>query len=284
MKRDTLFYRLFSQAPNLLSELVSNPPDNAQNYRFDSVSVKESKFEIDGVFLPPTGSIGPVYFCEFQMQIDETLYERGFAESSAYFYRNRSKFSDWQMIFIYPSRKTEQKERYPHRSLLNSEQVHRIYLDELGDVQYLPLWVGLLVLTSRSKQQEAMEEAGSLLVKAQQETISEAEKRVIIDMVTTIIWYRFETLDRKDVEAMLNIKTKETRLYREGQMDGRQEGRQEGQAELITRLLVKRFGSLTEGMQGKIQTLSSSLLAELGEAILDFSTVEAVESWLNDRT
>ncbi|MGB3206751.1 MAG: DUF2887 domain-containing protein [Crinalium sp.] len=38
---------------------------NAQSYRFDSVAVKEPKFEIDGVFLPPASETpGVVYFCE----------------------------------------------------------------------------------------------------------------------------------------------------------------------------------------------------------------------------
>jgi predicted transposase/invertase (TIGR01784 family) len=104
MSRDLIFYKLFQQYPALLFELLSNPPENAKDYRFDSVAVKEPKFEIDGVFLPPEGkNPGVVYFCEVQFQKDEQLYERVFAESSLYFYRNRSRFSDWQTVIIYPS-------------------------------------------------------------------------------------------------------------------------------------------------------------------------------------
>jgi predicted transposase/invertase (TIGR01784 family) len=145
MKRDSIFYKLFQQVPMLLFELVPNPPDNAAAYRFDSVAVKEPKFEIDGVFLPPEGTKGIVYFCELQMQKDKQLYERIFAESSLYFYRNRPKFSDWQVVVIYLSRSTEQSDLYPHRVALAGEQVHRIYLNELGDIGQLPLWVRLLV-------------------------------------------------------------------------------------------------------------------------------------------
>ena len=47
MRRDTIFYKLFQQYPSLLFELLTNPPDNASEYRFDSVAVKEPKFEID---------------------------------------------------------------------------------------------------------------------------------------------------------------------------------------------------------------------------------------------
>jgi predicted transposase/invertase (TIGR01784 family) len=82
MRRDSIFYKLFQQSPNLLFELLINPPVNADEYRFDSVAVKEPKFEIDGVFLPPESqNPGVVYFCEVQFQKDERLYERVFAES-----------------------------------------------------------------------------------------------------------------------------------------------------------------------------------------------------------
>ena len=282
MKRDSIFYRLFAQSPIILFELVPNPPDNADAYRFDSVAVKEPKFEIDGVFLPPEGSVGTVYFCEFQMQPDQTLYERGFAESSLYFYRNRHQFSDWQMVFIYPSRKIEQKDLHPHRSLLSGEQVHRIYLDELGDISQLPLWVGLLVLTS-VKKKKAIAEAQGLIDRAHQETSSD-ESRVIIDMVATIMWHRFEKLTRKEIEAMLDITTKETRLYREGLQDGRQEGRQEGQTMLVIRLLTKRFGTPSENTSDAIAQLPSPLVEELGESILDFSSAADLENWLTNKS
>jgi predicted transposase YdaD len=89
-------------------------------YRFDSVAVKEPKFEIDGVFLPPeTEGKGIVYFCEVQFQkaesavlgspqveqlskTDELLYERLFGESLLYFYRNRVRFSETARSWGFP--------------------------------------------------------------------------------------------------------------------------------------------------------------------------------------
>lgn len=59
------------------------------------MAVKKPKFEIDGVFLPPISEkTGIVYFCEVQFQQDAQLYERLFAESLLYFYRNRDRFTD----------------------------------------------------------------------------------------------------------------------------------------------------------------------------------------------
>jgi predicted transposase YdaD len=166
MRRDSIFYKLFQQSPSLLFELLTNTPTNAQAYRFDSVAIKEPKFEIDGVFLPPENEgVGVVYFCEVQFQraesavlgspqveqlskTDQLLYERVFAESSLYFYRHRARFNDWQAVIIYPSRSIEQNDIHPHRTLLNGNQVHRVYLDELGDIRQLPLWVAMMVLTT----------------------------------------------------------------------------------------------------------------------------------------
>ena len=69
MRRDSIFYKLFQQYPSLLFQVLTNPPENANAYRFGSVAVKEPKFEIDGVFLPPENDApGVVYFCEVQFQ------------------------------------------------------------------------------------------------------------------------------------------------------------------------------------------------------------------------
>ncbi len=112
MRRDPIFYQLFQRFPGLLFDLIGDWPGNASAYRFDSVAVKEPKFEIDGVFLPPESEPGVVYFCEVQFQKDEKLYERVFGESLLYFYRNTEKFSDWQAVILYPSRSTEQSKVY----------------------------------------------------------------------------------------------------------------------------------------------------------------------------
>ncbi|NMG17957.1 Rpn family recombination-promoting nuclease/putative transposase [Brasilonema bromeliae] len=285
MRRDSIFYKLFQQSPSLLFELLANPPANADNYRFDSVAVKEPKFEIDGVFLPPdTTDAGIVYFSEVQFQKDERLYERLFAESLLYFYRNRVRYSDWQAVVIYPSRSTEQSDTHPYRALLNSEQVHRVYLDELGDIRQLPLLLALMVLTTVAEDQ-APEQARYLLTRTRQEQ-SQASSRAIIEMITTIMVYKFEQLSRAEVEVMLGITLEQTRVYQEIKEEGRQEGRQEGQQEatvkLIVRLLTKRLGQeLSEEMQATISHLPLGVLENLSVALLDFTNLADLQAWLD---
>ncbi|MBE9167050.1 Rpn family recombination-promoting nuclease/putative transposase [Pleurocapsales cyanobacterium LEGE 06147] len=271
MRRDSIFYKLFQQSPTLLFELLTNPPANASEYKFDSVAVKEPKFEIDGVFLPPENAdAGVVYFCEVQFQKDEKLYERVFAESSLYFYRNRDRFSDWQAVIIYPSRSVEQSNIYPHRGLLNSNQVHRVYLDELGDIRSLPLWVAVMVLTTVEESQ-APQEARYLLERSAVEQ-PETTSRAIIELVITIMVYKFEQLSRTEVEKMLGITLQETRVYREI--------KQEEALTLILRQLTRRVGELPQQVREQIETLSLEQLEELGEALLDFTSVADLHSWL----
>lgn len=293
MRRDSIFYQLFRQSPTLLFDLLESPPANAQNYRFDSVAVKEPKFEIDGVFLPPETEVpGVVYFCEVQFQKDEQLYERLFGESFLYFYRNRDRFRDWQAVVIYPSRDLEQGDSYAYRALLGSDQVHRVYLDELGEIDQLPLGVALMVLTT-IQENEAPAAARSLLARSSQELQPETS-RAIMEIITTIMVYKFTNLSRREIEAMLGLKLQETRVYQEakaegeqigeerGRQEGRKEGRQEGERSLIFRLLNHQVGILPDLVRMQINELSIAQLETLGEALLDFAMLADLEAWLEN--
>ncbi len=276
MKRDSIFYRLFQQSPSLLFDLLENPPDNATEYRFDSVAVKEPKFEIDGVFLPPdTDRNGVIYFCEVQFQKDERLYERVFGESFLYFYRQRERFTDWQIVVIYPTRSLEQSNTHPYRALLNCPQVHRIYLNELGEIQQLPLGVALMVLTTVEETQ-APEKARYLLARTQEQIVDTEASRAIIEMIATIMVYKFTNLSRQEVDTMLGLQLADTRVYREA----KEEGRQEGESALILRLLSRRIGEVTPEQRSQIQALSINQLEALGEALLDFTKPGDLEEWL----
>jgi predicted transposase/invertase (TIGR01784 family) len=219
MRRDSIFYSLFNGSPSLLFDLLAEVPDSADRYRFESVAVKEPTFIIDGVFLPPEGDPpGVVFYAEVQMQKDERLYERMFGESMAHFYRNRDYYSDWQAVVIYGSRSMEQTDTHPYRALLNSDQVHRIYLKELGPIETLPLGVAAMVLTI-VKESEAPEKARMLLRRASQEVSSLPVRQGIIEVINTIISYKFTDLSRKEIDAMLGTKFEETRVFQEAQED-----------------------------------------------------------------
>jgi predicted transposase/invertase (TIGR01784 family) len=279
MRRDHLFYKFFQQSPNLLFDLINQPPENAAAYRFESVAIKEPKFEIDGVFLPlETAEPGTVYFCEVQFQKDEALYERLISESAFYFYRNRSRFCDWHAVIIYPSRSAEQSDKHPFRAILHCEQVHRIFLDELGDPRSLPLPIAAVVLTIVDPQ-VAPETARSLLSRVEQEPFTPAARTDIIDLVTSIMMYKFATLSRMEIRTMLGLNlSEEPRAIREAKA----EGREEQTIALIARQLSRRFQQelSEEGLRSRLGALSLPVLEDLSEALLEFQSVKDLEHWL----
>jgi predicted transposase/invertase (TIGR01784 family) len=269
MRRDSIFYALFQQSPGLLFELLEEKLPNAEAYRFDSVAVKEPKFEIDGVFLPPKEP-GVVYFCEVQFQKDEQLYERIFAESALYFYRNRERFTDWQAVVIYPTRSMEQTNTHPYRAGLSSEQFHRVYLDELGEIETLPLGLALMALTTVDER-DTPGVARSLLGRAQQEL--PGASRGIIEMITTIMVYKFTDLTRREAEAMLGINLQETRFY--------QEAREDEARSMVLYQLGRKYGELSLERIDQVSRLSLVQLRELGAALLDFQSIDDLDTWFS---
>lgn len=274
MRRDSIFYQLFRQYPALLFELLSQPPDRASEYIFDAVEVKETAFRMDGVFIPPDPS-GLIYFCEVQFQPDEVLYERIDSEIGIYVYRNRERFFDWRAIVIYPTRSVEQSRLETVREILESGRIQRVYLDELGEIPELPIGLGLMVLTTL-EDNKAAQSARDLIDRAQ-------GSRAIINLISTIIVYKFGNLSRDEVDAMLGIELEQTRVYREAKAEGELIGEARGEAKaraLILRQLNRQVGNISNQLQERIASLPLDRLEELGEALLDFTSTADLEAWL----
>ncbi|MBP0008744.1 MULTISPECIES: DUF4351 domain-containing protein [unclassified Roseofilum] len=70
-------------------------------------------------------------------------------------------------------------------------------------------------------------------------------------------------------------------IHEEGLLEGIQRGLQR-EISLVTRLLTRRVGELSPELEAQIQSLSVETLEDLGEALLDFTGVEDLVSWLGD--
>jgi len=233
VRRDAIFYTLFKRSPNLLFELVNNPPANAQNYRFESVEIKEPNFRIDGVFLPPENDGNrTVFFAEVQFQKDESLYHRFFSEVFLYLYRNQTLHNDWYGVLIFHSRSLEPDTPHIHRALLESTQVQRIYLDELGNPEDQTIGIRLIQLTIAPDAQ-MLERGRQLIAQANRGQTENLSPQDIIEVVTAIAIYKLTTIDRTEVEAMLGINLEESRIYQEI----RAEGELKGKLQLVPLLL-----------------------------------------------
>lgn len=141
--------------------------------------------------------------------------------------------NDWYAVVIYPKRSTEPDETWLYRSLLASSQVQRVYLDELeptGDDTSIGLGIVQLIVekpaSSADKARELIRQAG------RSPATSDISTQEIIELIETIIVYKFPQLSRQEVEEMLGLsELKQTRVYQEALEEGRQEGRQEGRHE-----------------------------------------------------
>jgi predicted transposase YdaD len=100
-------------------------------------------------------------------------------------------------------------------------------LDELGEIEQLPLDVSLLVLTTLT-QDKAPAAARYLVNRCQQELQAPADSRAIMEIITTIMSYRFTRLSRVEIEAMLGITFEQTRLYQELKEEATEIGIQQG--------------------------------------------------------
>jgi predicted transposase/invertase (TIGR01784 family) len=271
LRRDTLYYLIFKEFPELLFQLIGNPPQNAAEYRFNSVAVKEPTFTIDGVFEPPVlNGTGTMYLAEVQMQLDQGLYERTFAELFALFYRSRELYNDWRCVMIYLSRSTEQKVTHPYRALLESEQVQIIYLDELGNIRDLPLITSLAVLPTVPPK-KAPAEARDILARAKEQP---QQYEVIVDLVTRVMSYMFLDQSPQEIDQMLDIQFEETRVYKDTFA--------KGELSIILRQLERRCGQLKVELVREVTALPVDQLGKLADDLLDFKKVKDLEKWLRE--
>ena len=130
MKTDSLFYKLFQQAPQLVLELAGMEQAGAENYQFRSEEIKQTAFRLDGVLTPPSEKPNlPLVFVEVQFQVDHGFYSRFFCEIFFYLRQNQPAHP-WHAVVIYPSRNIEVSGERHYSALLESRQVQQLYLDD----------------------------------------------------------------------------------------------------------------------------------------------------------
>jgi len=89
---------------------------------------------------------------------------------------------------------------------------------------------------------------------------------------------------KKDIIQRLLRKDimKESVIYQEIWSEGLQEGRQKGEANLVLRQLNRRLGDISPELLPNIRSLDLEQLENLGEALLDFQSLQDLEQWLEN--
>ncbi len=108
----------------------------------------------------------------------------------------------------------------------------------------------------------------------------------LIDWVMTMpedmdLAFERKIVDYEKENSMPFITSIERIGIKKGMERGMEKGRQ-GQASLIVRMLKRRLGTLDPELEMRLLKLSLSQLESLGERVLDFRDVFALQRWLND--
>lgn len=280
------------------------------------MELKQTAFRIDGVFLPvPNLREHPIYFLEVQFQKDPEFYARFFCEIFLYL-RLYAPTKAWRAVVLFPRRSLEPTEVEAYRVLLESSQVTRLYLNELGDAAEQSLGVGIIKLVVETKKRTPVR-VRQLVDKARSELTDEAQQRAVLDLIETIVLYKLPLISRQELARMFSLSDlKRTRYYQEVrqevreelqqevreelQQEVRQEVREELQQEvreelqeevrqqealeLIRRLLLRRIGAVNPQLQERIEQLSVNQLEDLAEALLEFSNEANLAAWLHENS
>ena len=282
MKTDSLFYKLFQQAPELVLELARIKRTGAENYQFRSEEIKQTAFRLDGVLIPPLDKPSlPLIFVEVQYQVDRSFYSRFFCEIFFYLHQNQP-VHPWRAVVFYPTRIIETDGELHYSALLESQQLQRLYLEDLDNKPSQQVRVRLIQLINEDNRQ-APEVARTLIQAIEKGELLADNKTQILEMIETILVYKFPKLSREEILKMLgynDISLKQTRYYQDAYAEGQQEGRQEECISLVMRLLKRKFGIQIQFDQSQLQALPVEKLEDLTEAILDFTVVSDLTKWL----
>ena len=150
MKRDPLFYRFFKELPRCFFHLIGRPESDAQKYDLDAIEYKETSVRLDGVFQPHHPDVDPAYVWEAQYYPSDKVYANLMSKVGRFLEHGNPR-QDWVAVVIYPNRSMEQKHLYPYRWLIQSDQLVRIFLDELPPAPADQFEMGVLELIAASR-------------------------------------------------------------------------------------------------------------------------------------
>ncbi|GJD18530.1 hypothetical protein RIVM261_034860 [Rivularia sp. IAM M-261] len=266
MKTDSIFYEIFQTFPEFFFELIGNTSPRASTYSFLSQEVKQTRFQIDGIFIPPIyASNLPIYFAEFQGYKDQkkNIYQGFFAEIFLYL-DDYTPVNDWRGILIFTEKRLDPGLPIQYEDFKNSPRFTKIYLDQL-DPQVTEKSLSLSVLRLVGvKENIAGQQARILIDRAKREAPNLNFQRAIIELIETVIVYKFPDIGRKEIEDMLGLNDlKNTKVYQEalkegedigekrGEKRGKQLGKQETKLAMAAKLLnlgmtVDQVAEITE--------------------------------------
>jgi predicted transposase/invertase (TIGR01784 family) len=192
----------------------------------------------------------------------------------------------WQAVVIYPTRKVETDGSLHYSTLLESDRIKRIYLEDIKDplTDRMGLQLIQLIVVEDDK---TIITAQNLLKHIKIQTDQETVKHWL-EWVETILVYKLPRLSREEIQKMLgynDIELKQTRFYQdvftEGQQQGLQKGLHDGEAKILIRHFKRLFNDLPADTISRIQHLNSEQLETLADHLFEIETLSDLDAWLD---
>jgi predicted transposase YdaD len=112
--------------------------------------------------------------------------------------------------------------------------------------------------------------AKQIVQRVRQEVTAPLAQQQRLELIETILVYKFGSLTTKELEAMFGLsELKKTRVF--------QEGREEGREEAVTILLKRRFPILDPALQAIVPNLAALPLNQAVDLILERSPEELLD-------
>jgi predicted transposase/invertase (TIGR01784 family) len=237
VKTDTLFYQLFQEFPWIFFQLINQTDVNLNAYQFIAPEIKQKSFRLDGLFTTTEEySDQPLYFVEVQFYLETDFYDRLFPSIFLYFGQYKPVNPEWLAIVIFNSSSNDVTipSRYQE---IAAQRLQRIYLDEISEDEQQLIGIGILKLVVESESR-AGELARNLIERTKQELEDNQAQKQLLELIETIVIYKFPNLSYEEIETMLNLEEiKQTRVYQDAKEEGLQQGKLEQKIAMIPLLL-----------------------------------------------
>jgi len=238
MKRDPLFFRLFKELPRCFFHLVGRSAADAQRYALEAIEYKATSVRLDGVFRPLQPGDDPAYLWEAQFYASEKVYANLLSKIGR-FLEHGNPEQDWVAVVIYPNRELEHTNLHPYRCLLESDQLVRIYLDELPPAPPDRFELGILELIA-AQPETALKKAQAMVPRLRASKQPKQFQRMLLQFIETVIVHQFPSWSRQEIEKMLQVTdVSQTRVFQEALQEGLEKGRQEGTEKTIETVALR---------------------------------------------
>lgn len=258
----------------LLGEAIAfttiNPTElNVEPIRADSVMLLQSS--------------GIILHTEFQTVGDETMPFR----MADYYLRLSRKFParDIQQVVIYLKRTSSdlvRQDRFVTAAMTHQFRVIRLWEQPVEVFLSTPGLLPLAVLSRASDKESVLAQ-----VVGELERITNPREQNNLAAATSILAgleLEEQTIRRLMRSPVMRESTMYQSILREGRAEGLEQGliqgRAAGERAIVLKLLARKLGSLSPEVTAKVNVLSLERLEALAEALLDFTSVGDLESWL----